>query len=165
MPDMAGEAILEEVEHAHSYFVVRSLLRNSAAAIILVDAAELAAGNRDADFAAMKILSCMRELEVNGQPPTMARRPVAVVFTKVDQVAGCRERPEEFARAHASGTWQHCRQEFREHGFFAASVVGCCAWLETRGEGRRHVPLRVEPYGIVEPFEWLLDRLYLPRRD
>ena len=90
----------------------------------------------------------------------ISRRPVALVFTKVDQVEGCRENPEEFARTYAVGTWQRCRQEFRDYAFFAASVVGCCTWLEVRGEGRRRTPLRVEPHGIIEPFEWILEKLH-----
>ncbi len=160
MPDMAGEAILEEVEHPQTFFVIRSLLRNSAAVLLLIDAAELAQGRRDPDFAAMKILSCLKELELQGGVSRMSRRPVALVFTKVDQAEGCRANPQEFARTYAVGTWQNCQQGFRDYAFFAASVVGCCTWLEVRGEGRRQTPLRVEPRGIIEPFEWLLEKLH-----
>ena len=117
-------------------------------------------GERGPDFAAMKILSCLKELEIHGRAGRTSRRPVALVFTKVDQVEGCRENPEEFARTYAVGTWQRCRQEFRDHAFFAASVVGCCTWLVVRGEGRRRAALRVEPHGIIEPFEWLLEKLH-----
>jgi hypothetical protein len=108
----------------------------------------------------MKILSCLKEIEVRDRAGPISRRPVALVFTKVDQVAGCRENPEEFARTYAVGTWQRCRQEFRDYAFFAASVTGCCTWLEVRGEGRRRTPLRVEPHGIIEPFEWILEKLH-----
>jgi hypothetical protein len=160
MPDMAGEAILEEVEHPQTFHVVRELLRNSAAALVLIDASELARGQRGPDFAAMKVLSCLRELELRGGEGRIVRRPLALVFTKVDQAEVCRRNPEEFARVHATGTWQYCRQEFVDYAFFAASVVGCCTWLETRGAGRRRMPLRVEPHGIVEPFEWILEKLY-----
>jgi hypothetical protein len=160
MPDMAGEAILEEVEHPQTFFVVRALLRNSAAALLLVDAAELGQGRRGPDFAAMKILSCLKELELQGGVGRRSRRPVALVLTKVDQMESCRKDPEEFARTHAVGTWQHCRQAFRDYAFFAASVVGCCTWLEVRGEGRRQAPLRVEPHGIIEPFAWILEKLH-----
>ena len=145
MPDMAGEAILEEVEHPQTFFVIRSLLRNSAAALLLIDAWELARGQRGPDFAAMKILSCLKELELEGGAGRISRRPVALVFTKVDQAAGCRKNPDEFARTYAGGTWQRCRQDFRDYAFFAASVVGCCTWMEVRGEGLRQIPLRVEP--------------------
>lgn len=160
MPDMAGEAIVEEVEHPQTFHVVRSLLRNSAALLLLIDAAELGRGERGPDFAAMKILSCLKELEIRGWGGRASRRPVALVFTKVDQVEGCRENPEEFARTYAVGTWQRCQQDFRDFAFFAASVVGCCTWLVVRGEGRRRAALRVEPHGIIEPFEWILEKLH-----
>ncbi len=160
MPDMAGEAIIEEIEHPQTFFVIRSLLRKSAAALLLIDAWELGRGQRGPDFAAMKILSCLKEIEREGGASRMSRRPVALVFTKVDQVEGCREDPEEFARTYALGTWQRCQQDFRDYAFFAASAVGCCTWLDVRGEGLRRVPLRAEPHGIIEPFQWLLERLH-----
>ena len=128
--------------------------------MLLIDASELRRGQRDPDFAAMKILSCLKELELQDGAARRSRRPLALVFTKVDQVEGCRENPEEFARVHAVGTWQHCRWELCDYAFFAAGVVGCSAWLDVRGEGRRRAPLRIEPHGIVEPFEWLLDKLH-----
>jgi hypothetical protein len=164
MPDMAGEAVLEEVEHPQTFFVIRSLLQNSAAALLLIDAWELARGQRGPDFAAMKILSCLKEVELEGSPGRISRRPVALVFTKVDQVEGCREDPEEFARTYAMGTWQRCRQDFRDYAFFAASVVGCCTWLDVPREGLRQIPLRVEPRGIIEPFQWLLEKLHPQER-
>jgi hypothetical protein len=164
IPDMAGEAILEEVEHPQTFLVVRSLLRNAAAALLLIDASELGRGQRDPDFAAMKILNCLKELDLQGGAGRTARRPVALVFTKVDQVEGCRENPQEFARLNAVGTWQYFQREQCEHAFFAASVVGSCTWSKVRGQGRRRSPLRVEPHGIIEPFEWLLERLHPQER-
>jgi ribosomal protein L40E len=166
MPDMAGEAILEEVQHPQTFSAIRSLLRNSAAALLLIDAAELIRGHRDPDFAATKILSCLKEFELAGGASRRApctdgrRRPVALVFTKTDQAEGCRENPERFARTYAVSTWQHCQQGFRDYAFFAASVVGCCTWREVRGEARRRIPLRVEPHGIIEPFAWLVEKLH-----
>jgi hypothetical protein len=160
MPDMAGEAILEEVEHPQTFYAVRALLRNSAATLLLIDASELGRGQRGPDFAAMKIVSCLKELEIQSGAVRASRRPVALVFTKVDQVEICREDPEEFARTYAMGTWQQCRQEFHDYAFFAASVVGCCTWREGGGEASRRIPLRVEPRGIIEPMEWLLEKLH-----
>jgi hypothetical protein len=157
MPDMAGEAVLEEIDHRNTYRVIRELLKKSGAAMILIDAIPLRDGNRDQDFFAMKILSYLSEIEANGNPG-WADRPVALVFTKVDQVESCRDDPTAFAKAHASGVWQHCQQKFNNHRFFAASVVGACAWQESVTQGRRRVPLRVEPHGIIEPFQWLIEQ-------
>jgi energy-coupling factor transporter ATP-binding protein EcfA2 len=159
IPDMAGETILHEVEHPQTSPVVHALLQNSAASLLLIDASELGRGERDPDFAAMKILSCLKELELQNGGDRTSRRPVALILTKAERVEGCRENPLEFARLHAPGTWQYCQRELSDHAFFAASVVGCCAWLETRREGRRRTPLRIEPHGIIEPFEWLLDKM------
>ena len=158
MPDMAGEAIFEEVNHPHAYRVIHSFLRKCTAALVLIDAARLRDGQREQDYFTMKLLSYLREL--NDDPKRgWARRPVALVLTKADQCDGCQDDPEAFARAHAAGLWQQCRDRFRTYGFFAAGVAGACAFRENRFEGRRQVPLRIEPHGIIEPFEWLLKYL------
>jgi hypothetical protein len=156
VPDMAGEAILEEVEHPHAFFVVASLLRDAAAAMVLLDAAALTAGCREPDFAALKILSCLKEhwQQARGHGP----QTVAILLTKFDQVENFCGDAESFARAHAPGTWQYCWQQFRDCRFFSAGVAGCCTW-HVRGETPRRRPLRIEPHGIVEPFEWLLGRM------
>jgi hypothetical protein len=86
------------------------------------------------------------------------------VFTKADRNEQCMEDPEGFARAHATGLWEQCQERFRVHKFFAAGVAGACAWRDTFDDGRVQVPLRVEPHGIIEPFEWLLSHLAKPKR-
>jgi hypothetical protein len=164
VPDVAGDVILGEVEHPQTNLLVRGLLRNSAAAMLFIDAGELGRGQRDADFAAMKILVCLKEIEIERGLDRMSRKPVAIVFTKVDQAPDCRENPEEYARDHAPGVWQHIRQDFRECRFFAASVAGCCTCAKRRDGQRFQVPLRVEPRGIIEPLEWLMEGLCFTRK-
>ena len=158
MPDMAGEAVLGEIEHAHSYRIVRALLTKCAGALLLVDAAPFQSSDGGHDFLAMKLLSYLSEL---GDPnvPNWAQRPVAVVFTKADQAEECFADPEGYARAHAAGLWQQCCERFRRRRFFAASVAGVCAWRQSAYSGRVQVPLRIEPRGVVEPFLWLLEQL------
>ena len=112
----------------------------------------------------MKILSCLKEVELEGGAGRVSRRPVALVFTKVDQVQGCRGIRRSLRAYMPLGPGRHCRQDFRDYAFFAASVVGCCTWREMLGEGLRRIPLRAEPHGIVEPFQWLLDKV-IPRGD
>ena len=158
MPDMAGEAVLEEVDHPHTYRVVRSFLQKCTAAMILIDAASLRQGTREQDYFTMKLLSYLNELTENNRQ-TWARRPVAVVLTKADQSEECRAGPASFAERHAVGLWQYCRERFECHRFFAASVAGACAYRDTFADGRVQVPLRIEPHGLIEPFEWLLDNL------
>ncbi len=84
---------------------------------------------------------------------------MALVFTKADQCEECGDDPDGYAKTHAAGLWQHCQERFAVHQFFAAGVAGACAWRESRTAGRVRVPLRIEPHGIVEPFEWLLEQI------
>jgi len=163
MPDMAGEALIEEVDHPRTYRVIREFLHKCSGAMVLVDAMKVRAGVRHEDFFTMKLLTYVSEL--NADPRNgWARRPVAVVFTKADQCESCRRDPEGFAREHAIGLWEHCQQRFQRHRFFAAGVAGACATLDTLTEGRIQIPLRIEPHGIIEPFVWLLEQLPVPKR-
>ncbi len=54
MPDVAGEALLEEVEHPHSYVAIRSFLTKCAGAMILVDSTCLADGQHPHDYFTLK---------------------------------------------------------------------------------------------------------------
>jgi hypothetical protein len=163
MADMAGEAILEEIDHQNTYRVVKEVLKKSSAALILIDASRICEGDRNQDYFAMKILSHLSEVEPSGKHG-WSDRPVALIFTKVDRVEECRDDPARFAEAHAAGLWQYCQQRFRNYRFFAASVVGACASRETALQGRHNVPLRVEPHGIIEPFEWLMQQAAGPKK-
>ncbi|OHB70405.1 MAG: hypothetical protein A2V70_16695 [Planctomycetes bacterium RBG_13_63_9] len=158
MPDMAGEAVLEEVDHPHAFRVVRAFLEKCRSAMILIDAIRLKEGAREHDFFSMKLLSYLGEL--NGDPKIgWAKRPVALILSKADQCEECLEDPAAYAKAHAFGLWQFCRERFRCHKFFATGVAGTCVWRDSVTEGRVEVPLRIEPHGVVEPFEWLLSQL------
>ena len=131
--------------------------------MILVDASRLHEGSQEQDFFTMKLLSYLSELEENpGQGWRV--RPVALVLTKADECPDCLDDPNAFAREHAAGLWQQCQERFPHHQFFAASVAGTCGVRETRREGRQCVPLRIEPQGIIEPFEWLINQIRNPKR-
>jgi len=158
VPDMAGEAVLQEVDHPHTYRVIRNFLKKCTAAMILIDGPKLQSGNRDQDYFTMKLISYLGELDAEGKPG-WAKKPVALVFTKADQSPHCSMDPAGYAQAHASGLWQQCQERFHHYRFFASSVAGACAYRETRHEGRVLVPLRIEPHGIVEPFHWILESL------
>ncbi|MBN2218038.1 MAG: hypothetical protein JW719_11745 [Pirellulales bacterium] len=158
MPDMAGEAILEEIDHPHTYRVIGTFLKKSAGIIALADAISLREGHHTHDYFTMKLLSYLAELDKN--PKTgWCQRPVAVVFTKADQCPACVEDPVGFARAHATGLWQQCNERFARHRFFATSVVGAVGYSRSMLDGQIDVPLRVEPRGVIQPFEWLLDEV------
>ena len=157
VPDMAGEAVLEEVDHPHTYRVVTAFLKKCEAAMVLIDAIELQQGKLDQKYFTMKLLSYLAELD---EDPAQgwSQRPVALVFTKADQCDECWEDPARYARTHAAGLWQQCQERFARHKFFAAGVSGACVRRQTRHE-QVQVPLRIEPHGIIEPFEWLLDHM------
>jgi hypothetical protein len=158
MPDMAGESILDEVDHPYTYPGVRSFLSRCSGVIILIDPTRARGGNHEQDYFAMKLLSYLIELDSDpkrGWP----RRPVALVFSKADQCEECFLDPAGFAQSHTSGLWRHCQERFNNCQFFAAGVAGACAYRELPGLGRVRVPLRVEPRGIIEPFEWLIREL------
>jgi hypothetical protein len=157
-PDMAGEAIFQEVEHPHTFRVITAFLKKCSGAMILVDAVKLQEGGQDQEFFTMKLISYLAELDGDSKGG-WAKKPVALVFTKSDQCPECMNDPAGFAQAHATGVWQQCRERFRNHTFFASGVAGACGFRQSLDEGRVHVPLRIEPHGIVEPFEWILSNL------
>lgn len=157
MPDMSGEALMEELNHPHAYPVIARLLAKCAGVMLLVDASQLGHGEQSQDFHAMKLVSYLCEL--NGDRRTgWPSRPVSVVFTKADQCSGCYDDPERYAQRHAAGLWQQCQERLRRHRYFASGVVGACVHQAELG-GRVLVPLRIEPHGIVEPFEWLIEQV------
>ncbi len=158
MPDMAGDALLEEVDHPHSYRVISSFLKKCIGALVLIDAMQLKEHGQSQEYFTMKLVGYLAEM--TGESKAIwTRRPLAIVFTKADQCEPCLDDPAGFAEAHAAGLWQQCQKRFPQSKFFAAGVAGSCAWLDSREEGRVHVPLRIEPRGVVEPFHWLLERL------
>jgi hypothetical protein len=159
MPDLAGEALFEEVDHPRTFRVIQPLLTQAAGVLLLVDAFRLQDGVPDQDYFTLKLLSYLSEL--GDDPKTGWRyRPLAIIFSKADEADECFDNPEAFAERHAPRLWEHCRRSFGVYKFFAAGLAGACTRRMVRGETRR-VPLRVEPRGVIEPFEWLLAQLKL----
>ncbi len=158
VPDMAGESVHAEIEHPHTYPVIRSFAEKCCGVIVLIDAARINDGDQDQDFFAMKLLSYLSELYGDNKKGR-EKRPLALMFTKADRCEECFDDPAGFAEKKAPGMWQHCRERFPNHRFFAAGVAGACATVAAFGEGDIVVPLRIEPRGIVEPFQWLLEQL------
>ncbi len=158
MPDMAGEAILQEVDHPHSYNAIYGFLKKCAGAMVLIDGLKLRDGGLDQDYFTMKLISYLGELTDEAKRG-WARKPVAMVFTKADECDAWAADPDACARNHARRLWEQCRERFHNHRFFAARVAGTCVWRESLREGHVQVPLRVEPHGVVEPFQWIVEQL------
>jgi hypothetical protein len=157
MPDMAGEAVLEEVEHMGTYPVITSFLSKCSSIMLLVDAAQMACGDQQQDFFARKIVSYLLELD-NHRKTGWCQRPIAIVLTKADECSWCFDDPNDFAKKHSSSLWQLCQQRLSRYEFFATGVAGACA-NRMELDGHVQIPLRIEPRGIVEPFQWLVEQL------
>ncbi len=157
MPDLAGEALMEEVEHPNSYPVIRAFLAKCAGVLVLIDIERLVDGDDNQDYFGMKMISYLHEMNPDSKKGWGAR-PVSFVFTKADQCDGCFADPVAFAKHRTPGLWKQCQQRLRRYRFFASSVAGVCMFEVSR-EGRYRVPLRVEPRGITEPFVWLIHQL------
>src|SRR5690606_29016083 len=153
LPDIAGETISSEIEHPQTSPMTRALLGRSTAAMILLDASRLVEGDRQPDFFGLKAVSYLCEM-YSDRKRSWSRRPIALVFTKADQAESCFDDPLAFARRYAPGLWHHCRERLRLYQFFATSISGGEAYFRDVA-GRRPIPLRIEPRGTVEPFDWL----------
>lgn len=158
MPDMAGETILHETDHPNSYPVIRSLLTQCSGIIVLVDAERISEGHQDQDYFTMKLLSYLMELD-DDRKTGWPNRPVAIVFSKSDQCEECFGDAASFAKKQAAGVWQQCSERFARHRFFASGVAGACANRPELGGGVIQAPLRIEPRGVIEPFQWLIEQL------
>jgi hypothetical protein len=158
IPDMAGEALFEEVDHPNSYPVVRCTLQKAAGTLILVDALGVQEGALDQDFFTMKLLTYLSGLKTS-DGSSWRKRPIAIVFTKADECEECFDDPAKFAERRTPGLFRHCRERFDLCQFFASAVTGCTGVrFDARGTAER-VPLRIEPRGIVEPFAWLVSQV------
>ncbi|MCO6454285.1 MAG: GTPase domain-containing protein [Pirellulaceae bacterium] len=157
MPDVAGEALLEEIDHPKSYPVIRAFLGKCSGILLLVDVARLEQGEQDQDFVTMKVVTHLSELS-RADKRGWGRRPVSIVFTKADQCDACFEDPTTYAQRHTPGLWQLCQARLQQFRFFASGVAGACA-CELDGGVERELPLRIEPRGIIEPFAWVIDNL------
>jgi hypothetical protein len=157
MPDLAGEALLEEIDHPKSFPVIRSFLSKCAGVLVLADVARLELGEQDQDFVTMKMITYLAELN-REEKRGWGRRPVSIVFTKADRCDACFADPTNYARRHTPGLWRLCQARLQQYRFFATGVAGTCAYESDMGM-ERELPLRIEPRGIIEPFAWVVDNL------
>jgi len=159
MPDMAGESLAAEVAAPETFRVIRSLIGKSAGMLLLLDAALAANGSSQPDFFGLKMLTyidAMNPLGRNEYVPT----PIAVVLCKADHCPECFDDPRRFAEANLSRVWNMCESRFADVEFFAASVVGSLGYGTSPQEDYVvPIPLHTALRGVLEPFEWVVDRL------
>lgn len=153
-PDVAGEAVAQELSKPDSNPTVRNLLGNCSGLVVLIDITKVVSGSKEAEIFAMQLVSYL-----NGMRTTKRNKkvdvPVALVFTKADLCEESIPNPEAFAKSNTSGLYKLCDARLSKFKFFASGVAGSAAWL-VDAEGRETlVPLRIEPRGVIEPFAWL----------
>ena len=119
--------------------------------MVLVDAPRVESGESDEDFHTMKLISYLCELSSDKQTGWQSR-PVALVFTKADQCEHCFDDPTAFARRHTPGLWSSNAANGSSGTSSSPSASPGPVGFRNEPHGRVHVPLRVEPRGIVEPF-------------
>ena len=160
--DFAGDAYIEELAQPGSYPAIRALLGKCSAIMVMADAQRLQSGEHDDDYVSLKMLSLIDEQSSKEKKGSWRNRsksqPLALVFNKADSTPACADDPVTFAENHASALWQDCRRRFPNTKVFASWVTGANGYKIIGGR-RCRVPLRVEPYGVVEPFTWLIEQL------
>ena len=163
MPDMAGEAIAAEIANPKTFKVVRSLLEKSAGAILLVDGALAAAGSPQPDFFALKLMSYLDGVMAVRHQKKLTT-PVAVVLSKGDYCPEVFDDPRAFAQSNLNRLWNMCESRFANYEFFATSVVGALAYGTDESDNVIPYPLHIAPRGVLEPFEWVLNKLQSNRK-
>ena len=157
-PDVAGEAVMAELENPRTYPTIRSLIGRCSGLVVLADITEVVAVGQGQELFAMQLVSYLDSL----RPPKRKGKvevPVAIVFTKADLYEGLIHDPDAFARSNAPALWRLCDSRLKHYKFYSSGVAGSTGRLVDRDGTETLVPLRVEPRGIIEPFAWLLTQL------
>lgn len=158
-PDVAGEAVMAELEHPKTNQTIRSLIGRCSGLVVLADIVQVVADGRGQELFAMQLISYLDAL----RPPRRRGKvevPVAIVFTKADLYEGAIHDPNSFAQSNAPGLWRLCESRLKRYRFDCSGVAGATGRLIDRDGYQTVVPLRVEPRGIIEPFSWLLKQIH-----
>lgn len=158
-PDFAGEAIATELEHPGTYLAIRSVIHQSRAILMLIDSLAIRDSGRDEDFFAMKLASYIHALRTTKATIKAKRKPkcpLAIVLTKSDGCPEALTNPARFANDNMPGFCKYLQRNFAEYRFFGASAVGAAAMLVDHRGYFRQIPLHIEPRGITEPLEWII---------
>jgi hypothetical protein len=160
-PDFAGEAIANELERPGTYPAIHAIMQKAYGVLMLCDSVQVRDAGFREDVFAVKLASYIYNAHIT--PAKLRRRqpatvPLAFVFTKADCCSEAQQDPERFAIANMPRVVQLLKKEFANFRFFAASVVGSTAALVNATGFYMTSPLHVQPHGITEPFEWLLNR-------
>lgn len=160
-PDFAGEAIAMEVNQSGMYPIIQNVVAKSRGLLILCDSLKVRDEGSAEDLFAMKLASYIAGAHPHAAVPGKKSKPcgpaIAVVFTKCDSCAEAQEDPQAFAANNVPRLWEFCRQTFARHAFFSASVAGGSGVLADSTGQHLRIPLHIEPHGISEPLEWIIE--------
>jgi hypothetical protein len=157
-PDVAGEAVMGELENPGAYKTIRALIGGCSGLVVLVDVVQVIADGQGQELFAMQLISYLDALK----PRKRNRKidvPVAIVFTKTDLWDDWIPDPEVFAKSNVPALYNQCQARLERYSFYFSGVAGSTSRLIDRNGQEMLVPLRVEPRGIVEPFAWMITQL------
>jgi hypothetical protein len=157
-PDVAGEAVMGELENPGSYKTIRALIGGCSGLVVLVDVVQVIADGQGQELFAMQLISYLDALK----PRKRNRKidvPVAIVFTKTDLWDERIPDPDVFAKANAPALYNQCLARLERYSFYFSGVGGSPGRVIDRDGQEMLVPLRIEPRGIVEPFAWMINQL------
>jgi hypothetical protein len=157
-PDVAGEAVMGELDNPGAHKTIRALIERCAGLVVLVDAVQVVADGQGQELFAMQLISYLDTLK----PRKRSRKidvPVAIVFTKTDLCDEWIREPEAFAKANVPALYNQVLARLSRYSFYFSGVAGSTSRLVDRDGQEMLVPLRIEPRGIVEPFAWLINLL------
>lgn len=157
-PDVAGEAVVGELESQGTYKTICALIARCAGLVILADVVQVVADGKGQELFALQLISYLDAIR-----PRKRRRkidiPVAIVFTKTDLCDEAIRDAEDFARANTPSLYAQCRTRLDRCSFHLSGVAGSTGRLVDRNGHEMLVPLRVEPRGVVEPLAWMVGQL------
>jgi len=158
LPDMAGEALSQEIETPQTYRAITGLLAKTAGALVLIDAAVAASGSPHPDYFALKLMSYV-DRSFATKRGGKSRKPVAIVLCKADYCPDSFDNPRGFAETNLSRLWNMCESRFENVEYFATSTVGSLGFASDGDGNVTPIPLHAAPRGVLEPFEWVLERV------
>jgi hypothetical protein len=157
-PDVAGEAVMGELDNPGTNKAIRALIGRCAGLVVLVDVVQVVGDGQGQELFAMQVVSYLETLK----PLKRNRKidvPVAIVFTKTDLCDEWINDPVAFARSNAPALYGQCQARLERFSFSCSGVTGSIGRLIDPHGQETLVPLRVEPRGVVEPFAWMVNQL------
>ena len=161
-PDFAGEAIAVELEQSGSYPAITNIVSRSRGIMIVCDSVQVRDAGPQEDLFAMKIGSYIEQLQLSSHESKRKNAKhapaIAIVFSKADTCPEAEECPERFASNNMPRFVDFCRRSLPNHKFFATSVIGSACHVMDDDVVQRQIPLHVEPRGVIEPLQWLMEQ-------